>query len=149
MTIKPYIFNNYEKTLPELARGGYLSQPVNKTVNDMELEKRDGILMTIDLSGAKDKTEICKRFYAKLGFDRRKSPANWDALGDYLWFFPESSHLFDEINPAVVHIRIKNLNHLWQFSEKDYGILCEILTTSTDNSRFDDDFRIIVEVIND
>jgi len=149
MTNKPYVFNNYEKTLPEQPRGHYRSQPVGETANNKQLKKSDGVMMTVDLTSVKDKAEVCERFYAKLGFFKGNGPASWDALGDYLWFFPESSGIFNDLNPAVVHLRIKNLSHLWQFSDRDYTILCEILAVVTDNSRFDDGFRMIVEVIND
>jgi hypothetical protein len=42
--------------------------------------------------------------------------------------------------------KLRNLD--WKLSEKDYSILCEILIAATDNSRFDDGFRMIVEVNN-
>lgn len=105
--------------------------------------------MTVDLTDVKDKADACERFYKKLGFATHQGHANWDALGDYLWFFPESSALFNDLNPAVVHPRVRNLNHLWKSSVDDYSILCEILVTTTDNSRFSDGFRMIVEVINE
>lgn len=147
MTVKPYIFNNYEKALPEQPRGQYASQPVGKAP-ESKLKKSNGILMTVDLTDVKDKADVCERFYKKLRFAKHQGPANWDALGDYLWFFPESSGVFNDLNPAVVQLCVKNLNHLWKFSVDDYSIVCEILAVTTDNSRFSDGFRMIVEVIN-
>ena len=149
MTVKPYIFNNYELTLPEKDRGYYGSNPTSPREQNTNLKEMDGIQLTVDLSNVKDKEDVCERFYNKLGFGKWEGKASWDALGDYLWFFPESSSAFMEIDPGVVHLRVVNINHVWKFSEKDYGTLCEILTTTTDNSRFDDGFRMIVEVNND
>lgn len=148
MTIKPYIFNNYELTVPEKERGHYKSHQVEIPQQKENLEAVEGIKLTVDLTNVKDKEGICERFYNKLGFAKRDGDPSWDALGDYLWYFPESSGAFNEISARVVHIRVLNLNHIWKFSEKDYNILCEILMTSTDNSRFDDGFRMIIEVIN-
>jgi hypothetical protein len=34
MTIKPYVFNNYEKALPEKSRGQYAAQPVGRAVGN-------------------------------------------------------------------------------------------------------------------
>lgn len=149
MTIKPYLFNNYEGLLPTKPREEYKSYPANTPVVKEGREKRDGILMTIDLTNVGSKAEVCERFCDKLGFGHKDKKANWDALGDSMWFFPESSGVFNNIDPDVVHIRVKNINHVLRYNEKDYGILCEILMTSTDNSRFDNGFRIIVEAIND
>lgn len=149
MTVKPYVFNNYEKSLPaEKPRGQYTALPVNKAPAN-KIQRSEGIMMTVDLTDVKDKADVCERFYKKLGFAKHQGPANWDALGDYLWFFPESSAVFNDLNPSVVQLRVKNLNHIWRFSVEDYSILCEILATTTDNSRFSDGFRMIVEVINE
>ncbi len=148
MTVKPYVFNNYEQTLPLKERGYYKSDVIDQLVSKKVTEQIEGIQLTVDLSGVRDKEEVHDRFYSKMGFPNREDKSSWDALGDFLWFFPESSGAFLEINPKIVHIRVVNINHIWKFSEKDYSILCEILTTSTDNSRFDDGFRVIVEVLN-
>jgi len=151
MTIKPYILNNYEGKLPAQPRGYYRSYPTSTSVQNKAQEKINGVQITVDLSNVKDKNDVCERFYNKLGFDvnKQKLGGNWDSLGDYLWFFPESSAVFTEIDPAVVNLKVLNINHLWKVSEKDYSILCEILTTTTDNSRFDNGFRMIVEATND
>lgn len=148
MTIKPYILNNYELTVPEKERGYYKSHQVEPPQQKENLGVVEGIQLTVDLTDVKDKGEISERFYKKLGFAKSKGEPSWDALGDYLWYFPGSSGAFIEISPKVVHIRVINLNHVWKISEKDYDILCEILITTTDNSRFDDGFRMIVEVNN-
>lgn len=148
MTIKPYTLNNYELTVPEKERGYYKSHQVELTQQKENLEEVEGIQLTVDLTDVNDKADVCERFYNKLGFAKRDGNPSWDGLGDYLWYFPESSGAFIEINPKAVHLRVVNLNHVWKISEKYYSILCEILITTTDNSRFDDGFRMIVEVNN-
>jgi hypothetical protein len=148
MTIKPYIFNNYEETLPKQVRGYYKSEPASQFQKVEGLEKLEGIQLTVDLTGVVDKADVIERFYTKLGFAPRSGSPSWDALGDFLWFFQESSSAFSSIDPSVVDLRVLNLNHVWTFSEADYVTLCEILVTTTDNSRFDDGFRLILEVIN-
>lgn len=149
MTIKPYKFNNYENSLPKKERGYYDSHQVKPEINKLEgIEKRDGIQLSVDLTNVQSKEEVFDRIYPKLGFFYEPNMYSWDALGDYLWFFPESSELFNQISPGVINIRVVNINHMWKFSEKDYAIFCEILMTSTDNSRFDDGLRLIIEVVN-
>jgi hypothetical protein len=41
-------------------------------------------MIIVDLTNAKDKADVCERFYKKLGFAKHQDPASWDALGDYL-----------------------------------------------------------------
>lgn len=148
--MKPYIFNNYEKTLPIKVRGYYTAFPANsdEVLVNHEIESVDGIQLTIDLKGANSRKDVFERFYGKLGFPISDGSCSWDAFGDNLWFLKQTSAIFEQINPAVIHLKVLNINHLWTYSEPDYSILCEILLTSTDNSRFDDDFRLQVEVSN-
>lgn len=149
--MKPYIFNNYEKTLPQAPRGYYTAFPASQATHEgrRDVEKVNGIQLTVDLSGVISRRDVFERFYKKLGFSLDEKNYSWDAFGDNFWFLKRTSAIFEEINPAVIVLRVQNLNHLWVYSEQDYSILCEILLTSTDNTRFNDGFNFRIEVDND